>query len=316
VPEDLHGCLRWAGLTWRRYESCELANSIIDMERYLMKRGLRPRLWAIALGITMAIVVAGPAEAAQGNPGVMPPQSHPHGATYGQWNARWWQWLYQTPVNINPEFSPAGTADAPAAVDCSAGQSDHVWFIGGTFLPTSSNPQIARSDVYRTCSIPTGTFLFFPILNTESDNLSCQTNTTFTAEQLRAAAKLGIDDIVPGSMSATIDGAPVAGLEDGYSVYRSPSPWFSYTLPASNVGQLPEVCGKSFPAGTQPPPVDGHAGATADGIYLMLRPLSPGIHTVHFGGELNVPGTPAPAPPAGPVDFVQNINYTITVTPK
>jgi hypothetical protein len=280
----------------------------------LMKRCTHPRLLVAAFGIAMAAVMATLPVAAQDNQRVLPPQSRPFGATYGQWNARWWQWLYQTPVNINPEFSTAGTQDAPAAVDCSAGQSGHVWFIGGTFLPTFSTPQVSRSDVYRTCSIPSGTFLFFPILNDEYDNLSCPKNTTYTADQLTAAAKLGIDDIVPGSMSATIDGTSVSGLANGHSAYRSPSPWFSYTLPADNVGQF--FCPQSFPAGTKPPSVDGHPGATADGIYLMLAPLSPGTHVIHFGGEINVPSTPTPAPPAGPLDFIQNINYTITVIPR
>jgi hypothetical protein len=276
------------------------------------RRGKKLRLLSAALGLAMAAVMASPAGAASAGPRVIPPQSKPFGATYARWDARWWRWFYQTPVNINPEFSAAGTPDAPAAVDCSAGQRNgNVWFLGGTFLPTTTGPQVSRSDVYRTCSIPAGTFLFFPLLNDEYDNLGCP-NATFTAKQLTAAAKLGIDDIVPGSMSATIDGDSVPGLANGRSRYRSPSPWFSYALPADNVGQF--FCGTSFPPGTKPPTVKGHPGATADGVYLMLAPLSPGTHVIHFGGELNVPSDPTPPPPAGSVDFIQNINYTITVT--
>jgi hypothetical protein len=145
----------------------------------------------------------------------------------------------------------------------------------------------------------------------EYDNLFCP-NSSFTAKQLTAAAALAIDDIVPGSMGATIDGAPVSGLASGKSAYRAPSPWFSYTLPADNIGSK-EGC--DFPPGTMPPAVDGHPGATADGIYLMATPLSPGVHVIHFGGEINIPADPAPAPPSGAVDFIQNINYTVTVRP-
>jgi hypothetical protein len=114
-------------------------------------------------------------------------------------------------------------------------------------------------------------------------------------------------------MTATIDGVSVSGLANGKSIYRAPSPWFSYTLPADNIGQF---FGCDFPAGTTPPTVDGHAGATADGVYLMLAPLSPGTHVIHFGGETNIPASPPPAAPSGPLDFVQNINYTITVVPR
>jgi hypothetical protein len=266
-----------------------------------MRRRASALLLSAALGLGSTLVVAAPAHAAST---VLPPQAKPVGASSGEWAARWWQWFYETPYTQSPLSSPPGTVDAPAAVDCSIGQSGHVWFLGGTFAPTSgpSSP-IAQSTVYRTCSIPTGTFLFFPILNDEFDNLNCP-NTDLSAEQLQDAAALGINSIVTGSMTATIDGTAVAGLEDGNSIYRAPSPWFSYTLPADNVGQL---FGCDFPAGTSPPTVDGHPGATSDGIYLMVAPLSVGTHVIHVQGELNGPGVP---------DFIQNINYTITVAPR
>ncbi len=142
----------------------------------------------------------------------------------------------------------------------------------------------------------------FPILDSWADNLGCP-NTNFSTAQLQAFNALNINSIVPGSMSATMDGATVSGLADGNSKYRSPSPWFSYTLPADNIGPL---FGCDFPAGTSPPSIDGHPGATSDGIYLMLAPLSAGSHVIHFGGEFNVPGG---------LDFIQNINYTIAVQP-
>ena len=134
--------------------------------------------------------------------------------------------------------------------------------------------------MYRTCTVPANTYLFFPLLNDEFDNLTCgkngkPTSAGFTADQLTAAAKTTIDNIVSGSMSATVDGASVSGLQNANSPYRSPSPWFSYTLPKDNVGQF---FGCKFPKGTVPPSVDNHAGATADGVYLMLAPLTSIFH--------------------------------------
>jgi hypothetical protein len=272
-------------------------------------------LFAASVGFATSAQAA-PAGASSG---VIPPQAMPHGATYGQWDAGWWQWLYQTPMSQSPEFAGAGSQATAQPVDCSAGQSGHVWFLGGTYLPTSydssSNPPVSKSDVYRSCTIPTGTSLFFPIINGEADNLSCPAaggdpnnngNTDLSAEQLAGYASEFSNYIVPGSMSATIDGASVSGLANGNSIYRAPSPWFSYTLPADNTGTL---FGCDFPAGTTPPTVDGHLGATADGIYLMLAPLSPGVHQIHFGGESDIPA----GQPSGPLQFIQNINYTITV---
>jgi hypothetical protein len=276
---------------------------------------LRRLLIAVLFG-SLAILGLAPASTSaagpQHSPKVIPPQGHPYGRTYGQWNAQWWRWLYQTPYRDNVVLSgSAGERNAPAQVDCSTGQHGKVWFLGGTFLPTSPTPPQLRSDVYRSCSIPAGTALFFPLINTEFDNLFCP-NTAFTARELRSAARTGIDDVVPGSLSATIDGKTVRGLNRPDTKYRAPSPWFSYRLPTDNVTQL--FCDPPLPEGSRPPSVNGHAGAVADGIYVMLAPLRPGTHTIHFGGELSVPATPAPAPPLAPINFVQNINYTITVT--
>ena len=284
---------------------------------------LRRLLIALLLGslALMATPAAAATARSQDTPKVIPPRAHPYGRTYGQWNAQWWRWLYQTPYSDSPVMTdPPGTPDAPAQVNCAGGQHGKVWFLGGTFSPTSptpppdSPPQPARSDVYRTCRIPAGTALFFPLLNTEFDNLGCLQNTTLTAKQLRTAARTGIDDVVEGSLSATIDGKRIRGLNRPNTRYRAPSPFFSYRLKRDNVTQL--VCKQPRPGGTRPPAVNGHGGAVADGIYVMLAPLRPGTHTIHFGGELIIPATPKPPPPWGPTDFVQNVNYTITVTPR
>jgi hypothetical protein len=42
----------------------------------------------------------------------------------------------------------------------------------------------------------------------------------------------------------------------------------------------------------------------------LLAPLSVGSHVIRFGGEINVPS----GQPGGPLDFIENVNYMITVT--
>jgi hypothetical protein len=87
---------------------------------------------------------------AQGNPnpGVIPPQAHPFGLSYGEWGARWWSWAFSFPLAQLPLLQ-AGE------VDCSLGQSGSVWFLAGTVGGAAT----------RSCTIPTGTALFFPIIN-------------------------------------------------------------------------------------------------------------------------------------------------------
>jgi hypothetical protein len=61
-----------------------------------------------AVGLALALALAGlalpTASRAQGNPnpGVAPPQSHPHGLSYAEWGARWWQWAYSFPADLFP----------------------------------------------------------------------------------------------------------------------------------------------------------------------------------------------------------------------
>jgi hypothetical protein len=42
--------------------------------------------------------------------------SKPYNLTYGEWTARWWQWAYSIPKNINPSYDDTGK-------HCSEGQS-------------------------------------------------------------------------------------------------------------------------------------------------------------------------------------------------
>src|SRR5713101_9232359 len=93
----------------------------------------------IVLGLIVAVPGVPGAFAKNPNPGVLPPQSHAFGMTYGEWSAAWWQWAFSLPVDHHPLFDTA---------DCSAGQSGKVWFLGASFAPsvTSGGDVIAFAD--------------------------------------------------------------------------------------------------------------------------------------------------------------------------
>jgi hypothetical protein len=208
------------------------------------------------------------------NPGILTPQSHPFGASYSEWSARWWQWAYSMPIDHHPLFDTAPV---------STGQSGPVWFLGASFISTTNSQGVNVSIVTRNVTVPTGTAFFVPIANAEASTV--EGNGTTDAE-LRAAAKGFQDDAT--NMSAQIDGVQVNDV----GAYRVQSPLFTFgPLPDNNVIQS---FGVNAPAGTT-------SLSVGDGVYLMVAPLSAGQHTIHFHGEF----------PA--FNFLLDITYNLTV---
>jgi hypothetical protein len=216
---------------------------------------------------------------ASAKPAVFPVNSKPFGASYGTWSARWWQFVYQFPIHnppytgpiYNPLFDETGS-------QCTLGQAGRVWYMVGVFNESGS--------ATRSCTVPSNVALFFPILNTEWDN-NC-IDPPLTVEQLRQIAAEGID--LTTELHASFDGAPLTKDLFGF---RATSPVFTYVLPPDdNIAQLfgCDVSGVTDPA-------------VADGYYLMMAPLTPGQHTLNFGGTLG-----------DPINFSLDITYNLTVT--
>src|SRR5262245_25468283 len=99
-------------------------------------------LLVLATALIGAVFVGRPAYGVTSTTaGVIPPQAKPHGMSYGAWSAAWWQWLYALPVHdstgqlLNPAAFPFEPGP-PTPVNCTAGQTGHVWFLAGTFAAT------------------------------------------------------------------------------------------------------------------------------------------------------------------------------------
>ena len=168
---------------------------------------------ALVLGIFAVSALAGPLRVeaqSNSNPSIVPPQSNPHGNSYAEWSAKWWQWALGQPTPTNPLLDTTGA-------HCTAGQSGQVWFLAGTFNV---------GTVTRSCTVPTGTMLFLPVANA-----FCSAEGT--ADQMRACAK-GIMDGAT-NVRAEVDGVPIHDLQR----YRVQSPIFDLTLPADNIFGAP-----------------------------------------------------------------------------
>jgi hypothetical protein len=229
------------------------------MHRHLLRRAL------VGITATACVVVGSPAVAGAhpGAASVVPVDQSAYGHTYGEWSARWWQWSYSLPTTHHPLFDTAS---------CRAGQSGKVWFLGGTFtLVQQGNTVVGEAE--RSCNVPAGKALFFPILNSEWDNVCPPVDPPLSVPELRQAAAASLAEAQ--GLAATIDGASVPHLVD----FRATSPVFSVTIPNKNVWKSFGPPCDTIKAGTYRPIV-------ADGWYLLVKPLSHGRHTIHFEGAI------------------------------
>ena len=215
------------------------------------------------------------------NPGVAPPSSNPLGTSYGRWGSEWVKWVMGLPATGHPLFQ-AGQ------VKCSDNQVGHVWFLVGIW---------GANTVQRSCDVPSGTWLFFPLINVWADNVGYQKTppTNYSAAELKQMAG---DFILAGELHATIDGKPVQGL----FAYRAADAGFSYNLPPTD--NMQQIQGNDAPGAAWPPDKPMVGPVACDGYWLMLEPLSPGAHTISFGGSAKN-------------GYLQvDVSYSINVIPK
>jgi hypothetical protein len=215
------------------------------------------RVVAISVGV-VGLIISGMLAVAQAGSGDPTPQVvdltlAPYGNTYGEWSARWWQWWTSIPAATNPVLDETGA-------NCAEGQSGPVWFLARTF----------GGAVTRSCTVPAGRALFFPVMNLifgagARDCEPLNPGVPCNLNALREAAAAPLEN--PPTLEASINGVPVQNL----SGYRVQSPVFSVILPEAAIFGLP--------SGTFEPNV-------SDGYHLMLEPLSAGEHTIYFKAVL------------------------------
>ncbi|MER6200487.1 signal protein [Streptomyces sp. NPDC001586] len=74
----------------------------------------------------------------------------------GELQARWWNWAASSPARSNPVKDPDGTF-------CAENQPGDVWFLAGSF----------GEKRQRTCSVPAGRPVAFPLVNLVADATDC-----------------------------------------------------------------------------------------------------------------------------------------------
>jgi len=199
-------------------------------------------------GVFVMAALLGAAPPVQDKPKVKiyDPGSTPHGMSYVEWSQAWWEWALSFPLDESPVTDETGEL-------AGLGQSGPVWFLAGTF----------GGAVERTVTIPKDKALFFPIVNLIGVFIPGPGEVPPTEEKFRALADFVIESGV--TFECTIDGVEIEGLND----FRTQTGLFAVTVAEGGL----------FPGGTYEP-------AISDGFYLMIKPLKPGSHTIHFAGTI------------------------------
>jgi len=222
-----------------------------------------------SLGLAADIAAAQPPGP---TPQIAPIHTKPAGQTYGRWAADWWEWALGIPTAVNP------LADATGE-HCAQRQVDSAWFLAGSF---STEP------VVRSCEIPAGRALFFPLINSIYGAFLNDPPDTRTEEFVRAASSC----TQPAQIAVSIDGFRVPQPTRFFTgPAGSLSPLFNAQLPPDNVFGVDESVVPELvlsPSGEQ-------------GYYLFVYPLGVGDHVIHWEASGCLPG------------FGQDITYELAV---
>ena len=205
----------------------------------------------------------------------LPPGSTVAGLTLEEWSAEWWKWALGVKTSVNPLVDKNGLC-------AHQGQSGPVFFLGGSLATGGSTNLVTRF-----VTVSSDKHIFFPIFNNTAENVG--RTIPLTAQELREEAILLTSPVL--LIQAELDGIPVP--ED--HILRLLAPVFSYTLPDGE--NIFELFGLDVPGQVVDP-------AVSDGFWVMLAPVTPGQHELHFLGVIG-----------DPFNSTHDVTYHLTVVP-
>jgi hypothetical protein len=178
-------------------------------------------------------------------------ESRPFGLTWEKWASIWCNWQLSMPRDNHPAVDKTGS-------DCARNQNNkNAWFLTGTF----GNSHV----VERTCRIPKGKAILFPIIYKE-DSFAEDLDLQHESELLNRATEF-VERVI--FLTTIVDDEDMADLWK----YRTRSEFFDLIFPSNNVYDL------------EP----GLTRSVCDGYWIFLNPLPLGEHRIHFTGIATMP---------------------------
>jgi hypothetical protein len=207
-------------------------------------------------------------------PNIAPIHSHPYGQTYSEWATDWWQVALETPASVNPITDSSGE-------HCDEGNMGNVWFLFGSLEPAT---------IERSCEIPVGTALFFPVVSVFQGAFLNDPPEQRTEEFIRA--RVDCVEQAASTLQFEFNGTPVPGVDQ---FFKKSGAFYDVQLPEDNIFGATE---EQIPELLLSPSADA-------GFYLLLRPLPPGDYDLHWEASTDECFVPVE----------QNVTYHLTIKP-
>lgn len=209
---------------------------------------------------------------------VYDPHSTVLGQSIAEWTAEWWTWGFQAPARLVTQPDGSVTIEGNPLTDTTGEHANMdndgpVFFVAGTF----------GGEVERSFTVPEGKPLLIPLVNYIVAKFADEQNGDVELQKAEIEKDLApIRDTIT-DLFAEIDGIPIQNL----GVHYEETDFFK--MGPARAGTLNEVFGAPLDDDLYP--------SKSIGNWLMVDYLSPGEHTLHFGGTID--GTP--------VDITDNI---------
>lgn len=198
---------------------------------------------------------------------VLDPQQKVAGISQAEYAERWWQWATRLPDGVRAYQDSSGA-------QCGMNQSGPVWFLAGTE---------GTMRVSRRCDIPSGRFVFFPVIAMIAHArpgklLDCKT----------AQAQVRDNNDHLAVASVTLDGQAIQRVD-------------SHRVRSTR-------CFDAYAKAQYLEHHEAYVPAAIDGYWIMLGPLSEGTHHLVVHARYDNPGKPLG-------DLEQIFEYELRVVP-
>lgn len=198
---------------------------------------------------------------------VLDPQQKVDGITQAKYTERWWQWATRLPDGVRAYQDPSGA-------QCGMNQSGPVWFLAGTE---------GTMRVSRQCDIPSGRFIFFPII---AMTVHAKPGKPIDCKTAQAQVRDNNDHLVEASV--TLDGQAIQRVS-------------SHRIRSAR-------CFDAYASAQYLEHHEAYVPAATEGYWIMLGPLSEGIHHLVVRGRYDNAGKPLG-------DLEQTFDYELHVVP-